>query len=130
MTLCTTNTYNKPNDCPIPTVTPTPSVTPAPTSTPLPQSGDIPAYVAPATPTPAGVLGVSIVPSDTPTPTPDENIIQIPLPQSITITKTVIWQILAVSLSWMILMILAVINRKWTHRKKKQSCNPEDPVLK
>jgi hypothetical protein len=131
MTVCTTNTKNLPNDCPTPTITPSPTPSPAPAATdapvntPLPQSGDIPPFVAASTP--GKVLGASsIIPSDTPTPTPDENVIQIPVPKTVVVSKTLVWQIIAVALSWMILAILAKMNGRRNRRKKKSVSPPPD----
>jgi hypothetical protein len=131
-TLCTTATYNMPNDCPQPSPTPTPTVTPTPmlpqTPTTIITPATIPSPTVGVTPTinptntrltfgsllpsPTGtdVLGAATRTSPTPTPTPDTTHL------TIKIDKILAFQIVFVLISWGILAGIAYVQQ---HRKKR-----------
>jgi hypothetical protein len=75
--LCTTSTYNLPNNCPqpTPTVTPIPTNTPIPTTTPLPTETPIPTVTPAPTQQVVGSLipssAVNDIPKVSPTPASD-----------------------------------------------------------
>lgn len=108
---CTAPTEGSKNSCPEPSVTPTPLVsdTPTPSITPIPT--ELTPTVVPNTPTPiVEVVYVTHIP--TPTPTPIGNV-------TVQLNKSVMIQAAVVLLSWILLAILAMRNRrKKSHAKK------------
>jgi hypothetical protein len=120
--ICTTSTYNMPNNCPQPTPVPTTGVTPTPTAgatpypTPTPQpKADLPLT---ETPTPIRLTFGSFLPSPTqtrvlgaqdavsPTPTPDATSL------TVKVDKILAYQILAVAVAWAVIAAVAYVRRK------------------
>ncbi len=117
-TLCTTSTYNMPNDCPQPSPTPTPVPTNTPqpkadlplTGTPTPTS--VPTKIPPPIPTPTPtrqtfgsfVLGAKDIPS--PTPTPDQTSLTVKM------DRILAYQILTIAAAWGIIAVIAYVRRK------------------
>lgn len=139
MTVCTTNTYNLPNNCPTPTVTPVPTATPVPTPTDTPAPTDTPIPTSAPTPAPTdavfssipivNVLGATAMPTPSPTPTLWSDIIKINIPNTIGVSKINIGQVIVVAAAWIILAIIAKISNNRRRRKKKSVSPPPDSGL-
>ncbi len=128
--ICTTATYNTPNNCPQPsptptpiptaemTPTPTPAVTPYPTLTTTPFPAATQNSIEPETPVPSRQTFGSFLPSPTenrvlgaqdvlsPTPTPD------PATLTLKMDKILAYQILAVAVAWGVIAAVAYVRHK------------------
>ncbi len=110
---CTAPTEGSKNSCPEPSVTPTPLVsdTPTPSISPIPT--ELTPTVVPNTPTPiVEVVYVTHIP--TPTPTPIGNV-------TVQLNRSVMIQAAVVLLSWILLAILAMRNRRKNSHAKKHT---------
>jgi hypothetical protein len=113
-TICNSQTPDKPNDCPLATPTQTPTPSPIPTNTPIPVTTEAPAYQPPV-PIANSVLGTTII--VTPTSTPPDDLITIPVPNTIAISKQLVVQITVVLGAWSMLAFIAIARRKRKPRR-------------
>jgi hypothetical protein len=119
--LCTTATYNIPNNCPQPSPTPTPIPTNTSTPTPTPLPTKTPTRTP--TSTPARLTFGSLLPSPTqtqilgvadttsPTPTPDLTSL------TLKIDKILVSRILFVAIAWGVIAVVIYVRHKKRHRQ-------------